>query len=233
MTDYNVNEELIDTVIRYAAAKQVDEIAAKYSGEDLPAHNFSKDFNRRMKSFFASKVKKSRSRKIGKWALCACAAMFILMVVSAVTIYSVDAFRVPVLNFLQEISGESTTFYATESSDYSAFEDELHGMYVPRYIPEGYMINGVQNRNVKFLEYVNKSGNQIRLTNIKENSTLSLDNEEVGSQIIKVHGEDARSFENEGVNYLLFRFDKHTFLLAGSVDKEELLKIAQSLHYVK
>jgi len=236
MADQDMNKELIDTVIKYAAAREVEDIAAEYAeGVSFPAHAFSKDFNRKMKSFFAKKQRKEKGRRTGKWLLRACAAMFILIVVAAVTIYSVDAFRVPVLNFLREVTNKEITYYSTDTVDYSGFEDQIHGLYVPRYIPTGYELSDLKKDYDVVLEYKNTQikSKVIKLVYIKGNSTTSIDNEGVRQENIQVNGEKAELLIGDKLNYLIFKYDKQTFLLTADLSKEEMVKIAESMHFNK
>ncbi|NLZ52115.1 MAG: DUF4367 domain-containing protein [Thermoanaerobacteraceae bacterium] len=70
-------------------------------------------------------------------------------------------------------------------------------------------------------------------TVLSKDSVAGVDSENAYTETIKVNGDNAEYFFKDKISILLFKYDGIVFLLQGSLPKNELIKIAESMKYTK
>jgi hypothetical protein len=227
-----LTENLYDEIYKYAAAQRMDELAGEYPSDDeLGDIKLSPQFKKKMGRYFKRlrrQNNRSRNRKI---ALRIAAGIIVLLLVSTTVVFSVEAFRLPVLNLLRNIGKESTTIYVKEGdADYSSVADKIHGLYLPSYIPDSYsikvIINSANNKRVTYEDTANRSINFMYLL---YNTTLGIDSENAQEKQVPVNGEDAQLYIKGDYGTLIFSFKDQQFVLQGHLSEQEIIKMAESL----
>lgn len=136
------------------------------------------------------------------------------------------------LNIFSEKDDDSTTIHIGDgTADYDAFTD-IHGVYLPNYIPASYSVQDIQKYdNYYYVIFANADKNIIQLQNLLSDSYAGIDNEGANTETITINNEDAQFFSKDGVNILIFKYNKNVFTLNASLSKDELIKIAESMEY--
>lgn len=150
------NEELFDHMIKYGTSEWADDI----SPDDIPEEDLSNQLNQKMGTMFASARKKANRKRRFVTARRVAAVFLVFLTMASITVMSVEAFRVPVLNFIFQKSSNKNKFNISVD-DSSSYDNDN---FVFEYIPSGYKfiektVFGDQHRFV--YEYRNKSGSTI------------------------------------------------------------------------
>lgn len=90
------NEELFDHIIEYGAGRWTDEI----SPDNIPEEELSDQLNQKIDTMFSSARKRANRKRRFITARRIAAVFVVLFTMASVTVMSVEAFRVPVLNFI-------------------------------------------------------------------------------------------------------------------------------------
>lgn len=224
MNEKDTFDKILDTLIDEAIP-----IVESMSDEDLPDEipgEYSEDFEKRMKKIFAAERKKIRRKQILKNVrrIAACFAIFI--VVSGITVMSVSALRVKILNLIFN-SQETNTEVRFEDSDQSNEYDDV-GLEL-MYVPDGFnLVNkDIQNNNV-YLRFEN--GNlYFSVTITKSIGTTSIDTEGSQTEEMYINGERALYSENSKLKILTGVIEDYVFTIKGNIDKNEIIEISKNL----
>ena len=90
------NEELFDHIIEYGASSWTDEI----SPDNIPEEELSDQLNQKIDNMFSSARKRANRKRRFITAQRIAAVFVMLLTMASITVMSVEAFRVPVLNFI-------------------------------------------------------------------------------------------------------------------------------------
>ena len=140
-------------------------------------------------------------------------------------IYSVEAWRVKFLNFVFDSTAPDTEIKFTDTKQNSFYNDVVE----LRYIPAGFELeeSEVSKRHV-FLKFVyNDQSFLLKRNNIASNSAVNT--EEGTVENITINNYEGIYIEKEDDNILIWHDGVYTYRLAGNIEKEELIKIAENI----
>lgn len=157
------------------------------------------------------------------------AAMVVLAIFGATTVLvvSVDALRVPVLNFFLTQEERYTILSSAESNDLTGSENinDIRG-----YIPKGYKIvyetyygHGYYN-----LRYQNEAGQIISIRTGEGDVQLYADTENATFEKIELNGQSALFIQKDGLRLIMQKKDAQFILdfFAESMEESEFFRIA-------
>lgn len=216
------NEELFDHIIEYGASSWADDI----SPDDIPEEDLSDQLNQKMDNMFSSARKRANRKRRFITARRIAAVFVILLTMASVTLMSVEAFRVPVLNFIFEKSNNSNKF------NISVDDDAKQETFLFNYIPDGYKfiektIFGNEQRFV--YEYRNSENSTIYIsiqTHINHSYYMNIDKTSY-SKIVYNH--QIYYYIKNMTSEVFWYKDKHLFNLKANISKEEILRIADNI----
>ncbi|MDZ4132378.1 MAG: DUF4367 domain-containing protein, partial [Dethiobacteria bacterium] len=216
-----------DQLLEYAAVRQLETLADAHPSERASGHKFSPGFEKKMQLLFIQEEKSKRIATLKKRALQIAAALLIFILLSGVTILSVEAWRVRVLNFIIEINEKSTSFLMEEGSiDYSQFP-ETPGLHLPSYIPDGYTLEKIETSgSFNVVTYKNDGGDLILLQGLASGSSVGIDSEDAYHEQLLVNDEQAYYYFKNDYSTLLFGYKESKFLLGGLISRDEIIRIA-------
>ena len=158
---------------------------------------------------FAQQKRKLHMKRIGTFISKVAIVVLILLGLSTVTVLSVDAFRVPVLNFLMDQSGRySTVVFENNANPDGIGEDSVVTRFEVN-LPEGYRIikhdiTGMSD----MITCSNEHGHMLYLEITKTDSGLTVDTEDQGFQKTDFHGYEAVFQDKNG--YCLMWLDDNS-----------------------
>ena len=224
MNEKDTFEKILDTLIDEAIP-----IVESMPDEDLPDEipvKYSEDFEKRMKKIFATERKKIRRKQILKNVrrIAACFAIFI--VVSGITVMSVSALRVKILNLIfnsQETNTEVQFEDSEQSNEYNNVGLEL------MYVPDRFEIKreDIQASDV-YIRFEN-GDLYFSVTITKSIGTMSIDTEGSQTEEMYINGERALYSENSKLKILTGMIGDYTFTIKGNIDKNEIIEISKNL----
>ena len=227
MNKNTLNERILDEIIRYAVTNNIEETKWTREEELAKRYTFSASHEQKMQQLFKQQKRKEKIAHMKRSALKIAAGGLIFLSVSCVTVMSVDALRVNILNFINERLDNYTKVSVDETEKPNA---EIQGEVMPAYLPEGYEKVFFEYKNdYYFSTYQDKNGNEIILVKLSEWTTAGIDSEDAYMERLIVNGHAAEYYEKNSNSTLLYRYEGKVFLLSGPISKNEIIKIAESL----
>ena len=240
MNKDTLNERILDEIIKYAVASNIEETKWPKEEELAKKYTFSASFEQKMQKLFAQQRRKEKIARMKRTALKIAAGILIFLSVSFVTIMNVDALRVNFLNFINEKLEQYTKVSVEHGSNPITNENksdaELQGKVLPSYLPESYnkkVIFENKNNDYYLCKYQDYNGNEIDLIKISEWSTAGIDSEDAYMEHLIVNDQAAEYYEKNNYSTLLYKYEGEVFLLSGQIPKNEILKIAESMEIQK
>lgn len=217
------NEEMFDHIIKYGTSEWADDI----SPDDIPEEKLSNELNQKMDTMFASARKRANRKRRFITARRIAAVFLVFLTMASITVMSVEAFRVPVLNFIFKSNNENESI--TEMKPTSNDTD-----FTFKYIPSGYQFvkKTVAEDNSYFMyEYKDTKDNWIVIELNSDVESKSYSAIEKTDYIQFVYKQTNYYFLQGHSNQLLWYKNKFIHKISSSLSKEELLKIATNIKY--
>lgn len=183
--------------------------------------------NENMETGFQSKEKKPHFSKAGKVA----AACLVVFIAGGCVTMSVDALRIPILNFFSTSKGQYSVVTTETDPEMPMPEREaIDTAYIPGKVVEGYKEEfRRESKNLMTIIYSDENGQQYSFTQgvAKIESWLS-QQEDFDEKRDADLGTYYTFNYNEGAS-ILWSFDGYTFILEGNIPEEELVNVADTL----
>lgn len=207
------------------------------SDEELANISFSDEFEEKMQKLIEKQKKFYYYwlNTAGKRAAAVIAALFVGL--TAVT-FGVKAIREPFLRFIVETFEKFSSIIFINDDDNSSQSNVAASADVelevaePQYIPDGFVL---ESKNEDFMVYQelyfnsDKSKSIVYTQMITKNAIVQADTEDTTYNNIQINGYEAISYTRNGNNTVVFNSDKYVFTVTGSVDMNEIIKIAESI----
>lgn len=232
MNRNELDDQLLDQVLKYIASEEMEKLASQYpSSEELESQvSFRPKFEKQMLKFINKIKRQDKIHRFKIYALRVGVSFIVFLVISTAAILSVDALRVPFLNLLTISGKESTTIRINDLEvDYNLFSDKIDGLALPNFIPESYSIKTLDRLGDYYIiEFANIDNGKIRLETLLDGSTFGVDNENTLKESLVINNEPAQYFQKDETNVLIFIYNKQAFMIEASIHKDELIDIAES-----
>lgn len=224
MADEKMNEKLFETVL-YQALKEVE----SEPNPDLPLDEdveFSEAHKKRMKKLFDAERKKLRRKGYIKTFKYMAACLGLLIVVSSVTVMSVSALRIRVLNFIFNTEQTNTEITSSEETEDHVYDDEELSI---EYLPDGFVLQTQKTTDqITYLCFGN-GVDTIDFLIYPTDGTTSVDTENAISEKMVINGYDCLYSEIEHEKMLTVFNSYSTIVISSTINKNEIIKIAQNL----
>ncbi len=199
-------------------------------------HTFSKRHEKRMKRVLkkAKKVEKKGSYcgyQQKYFQLVAGVSLFLC--VGIVTVTNVEAFRVPILCFFEEMK-ENYLLLKIDNNKTNIVSEKFQS-YVPMYTPEDYVIIDVQESEKNFcIKYENSKNKNVYLYYYWEQmGTIKINTEGAIVDEIELNGNKAYIIQNEDEIRIHINKELERIYLNGRLSYEEALKVMESVEGMK
>ncbi len=226
---------IVDQMLKYASELRMDDMAGEIAiPEEMAARTYSSEFDNRMSAYFKTMRRKSACRRTGKALTRVAVIVIAFLAVSTTVVMSVDAFRVPALEFFGRVEdGAYSASVVDVSGIYDSNKEEIKGTFLPSYVPEGYKLDFVDRAGrIYTVRYINDSDGFIIFQLLIEGSAVQVSNNGIQKEV-PVKDQTGQLFLENGQSTLLFKYQKNTFLLGGTIDEEDIVHMADSLEYYK
>lgn len=166
----------------------------------------------------------------------------LFIIISGITILSVDAARAKLLNLVLNMEEEYTSIELTNNRSGNVLGNSLYinweNAYAPTYIPDGYTVQSISNaHNIKFIEYKNvekNSDNQpIVFIQMPTQTKGVVDTEDAKVTYIQINSYEGVLIEKDNLVSIIWHNDEYLFDLSGYESKSEMIKIAESVKFLE
>jgi len=236
-------EKIFDVLLEYAIACYVEDLANELEKEnDMHEHiPFPVELDKKIKMLINQYYRKAKIKSI--WEITKkvfpriVAVFFAIFLFFTIGVISSEAFRVKLLNFLVQIEKEYTSIdirnsdFESSNLDYSNIPSNWGEIYVPEHVPEGFKIVNTKNlSDVKIIHYEDDNKRFIVFEQSKsEKSNIRVDTENAAVQEVKINDAKGLLVEKNGLITIVWHNNDLSFSLMSRIDKEELLKMAESI----
>ena len=198
----------------------------------LGSITFSEEFESQMHRLLAR-------RRHGFYVLFGTAGRRVASIVAAVLVamsvatVSVEALREPVGEFFAQVFEKFTHVFFVNDVPPTLTAELVTRK--PSYIPEGYAPEQEITIDTAYkMVYGNDMGKKLRYTQrFKKKIGVQVDTENVQYTSIVIGDQPGIIYHNKEMHTITFSDNKYTYTLSGSISVDELLKIAESLIFLK
>lgn len=228
MSDAEFDEMLREALIIYMD-KEMEEIP---SDEELKGYQtFSPEFEKKMEALIKKSSKKYISINRFRVRKSMAAAALIIVVFSA--FMSVEAIRVPVIKLSEKIYTEFSEILFNNEKNIDT-PDKIEEIYVPSYIPEGYTLEEENNMtSMNIMVYSNQQEQVIFVDQYTLSVSMAVDTEGITTEEITVNGRVGIIYTKKGLTTIIINDNRYAYLISGYESREEIIRIAESLHIKK
>lgn len=195
-------------------------------------HSFSSGFEKKMKQL----IKKAKIKYISinrfRIRRSIAAASLILIILTASM--SVEAVRMPIIRLTEKIYTEFSEIIF-ENEDNIEVPEKIEEVYVPSYIPEGYTLKEEVNdmRSMHFFFYTNEEGQELSVEQLVLGVHMAVDTEGITTEEITINGLSGIIYTKRGLTSIIVNDNRYVHFISGYEDREELIKVVESLHVRK
>jgi len=234
MSNKQLNEKLLDktldlmieSVISEAEDKIVEDILRDIDiNEDVV---FSDEHKKRMQKIFDIEQRKLRFNKLYYYSKRIAVVLLILIVVFGISLVSVEAWRVKVLNFIIEISDDSTGLAVVGNENENKSELSEYE-FLLEYIPKGLELE-YQAIDSEFITIQYASDEYYFNFSVSSANKMRIDTENAAIHQLTINGRKAFYSTNDNVNILVWYDDNFIYDVTGTISKEDIIKIAENLN---
>jgi len=191
-------------------------------------HNFSPSFEGKMKKLIlrSKRMEKNLSSRYRRII-----AITAIVIVLATVTLSIPNVRAAISEFIIEVYDKySHIFFENDNYDDNNHSEEFIS-YAPTFIPDGFEVTFENYDDSVLIEYENQLGDQMisYIQQYKDDLSAYINTEGVQLEEIIVNGFSAYYYSNKGTQNLLWYDDHYYYRLSSTLDKEMLVKIAESI----
>lgn len=245
MSYQNLKNEMFESLIKYAAECESDELARllPLDSELQNLHVFSEDFKNKIKKLIKQQRRLEKRKKYIQIRKRIAAMIIILFVGVSFVVANVEALRTPVINFIIEVKDKFTKINIKyESKDHKDHKDQSYiiipdnkDMLLPTYMPKGYELTDFIDSDKGYIAmYSNEEGQQIIFSKSLQAQNISFDTED--AETIKTEINNNKTYISKKDNKIVLTMIKdknETYTLSGEVDQIEAIKIMKSAEVEK
>ena len=221
----NVLNDAFDLLLDEAA-----ENAAEHLGQNLQEPEeqieFSAEHEQKMQWIFRQEHRKLRRRKIMKYTKIAACMVGVLILSAGITISSVDAWRVKVLNYVLDFNQPNTDFSFNEPGSGQQYEGDDITL---GYIPDGFELTEQSKSRMGIILAYTKEEQYFDISFTNIGTSFSVDTEDGTVEKITFKGYEAVYTSNPNINALVWHDNELVFKVLGNISKEEIFKIAEGI----
>lgn len=229
----DLKQDKTDALLRLALEEQMEQDVYlnqyKTDADMEEPHTFSDEHNRKMKKMMKKALRVERHSERHKMIRRIAAAIGLVLVGSITMVTRVEAFRVPLLRFFNNITAESTFFGVQKENNFAVTEKFQE--YEPQYIPAGFSVAAVEEfENSFYIRYINADSSKSYIFMFFENiDNKAVDTENAVSSEEYINGNRVTVIQKgEDIRLIMYK-DNHEFCLQGNINIDEGYKILKNI----
>lgn len=223
------NDIFESKTFRKACEKTCEKIADEYPNEGNRQHVFSENFEKKMAELI-KKPPKNKSvifKNVGK-RIAVVTAVVILGLTT--TVFSVKAFRVPVINFFVKVYETFTSLFV-ENTQVEYNDNFQFTPKHPSYVPQGFEVENEYTYDVMYrIDYKSKNNlyYYFKQDRLYQNQIIDTEHSNY-NDIIQHNGTKYYYYITDG-NKKMVWFDTHySYMISGNIDQDDMFRIAESI----
>lgn len=218
------NIEITDDLLYELVPKAEKIILEQLPTEKELNYIFSKAFEKKMKKLLKKNSDKYFIKSFKKIAV----TFLIISSIILTTVMSVEALRAKIFKVIKEIYKELTSISFIVDNDDSNIDFIV---MEAEYIPKGFdKIDTEKLYTMIFITYKNEDGEEIIYKQNKiTNGTSIIDTENAEIENIVINGYKGQIVYKNETNHLIWLDNEYLYSIRSTIEKEELIKMAESI----
>ncbi|HCX63131.1 DUF4367 domain-containing protein [Sedimentibacter sp.] len=192
-------------------------------------HSFSDEFDKRMKTL----IKKANIKyvNIDKFRVRRSIVAASLIIIIATASMSVEALRLPIIKLTEKIYTEFSEILF-DNEENIAVPEMIEDVYVPSYMTEGYTLieESKDMKLMHFLVYANEKDQLIMVDQFTLGVSMAVDTEGITTEEITIKDKSGIIYSKNGLTTIIINDNNYVHMISGYESREEIIKIAESLH---
>lgn len=193
----------------------------------IPEHEFSTEFESRI-----AKIKRRQHNPVYRWLWKRknrlIAAIMGIVILGGTAVCSVEAVRMPVVNFFLRFDNSNSHVVADKNSNTGISKKYL--AYIPSYVPDGFDISYKdESSDYIMIEYSDGNGSYYDLTCSLDFESNSVDTEDSTYEEVVINGKTAYICEKDDRLLAVYYTDDYAYGISGTLSKNEIIKIFESI----
>lgn len=226
------NKDLFESEeFRNACEKTCEKIADEYPTTGKNHHVFSYEFEQKMKELTEAKQKRKLFNRFNSVGRRIAIIVVISIIILTTTVFSVKALRVPIIDFFVKAYEEFFTIF-TGDADKKYTEEFNFTPKSPTYVPKGFSCDKIYEDDLSYRENYSSSVGllyYIKQDRLYQNQKIDIDQYD---EKIELSGIQYYYYVTDADNSVVWFDADYSYMISGNIDKEEMLKIAQSMEFV-
>ncbi len=220
----NLFDKAFEMMLEEAATKADEKLgeSLNVSSEEIV---FSEEHEKKMKRLFNKERRTQKRKKYFKYTQRIACILLAFVLVSGVTIFSVDAWRIKFLNFVLESNEPNTDFNFSDNGGTTYSDDNV----ILHYVPMGFEIDDVQNSKRRIYLRFSNGDMYFGITVNGINGSYSIDTENAVVERITINNNEGIYSSNENINILVWHDDEYVYRITANISEDEIIKIAENL----
>lgn len=221
------SEYLLELALEEQLENDPEILNFKSEDELETPHVFSKEHEKKMKEIFRAASRAERKAKNRKYFQRMAAGVAIMLCLSGFTVMNVEAFRVPVVEFLLDISEKYTLLQPDTNSQTLTKNFQI---YEPTYVPVGFQVVELSEIEDRFsIDYSTEEQLWYTLIFCYNSRPLSIDTENTSLETYTINGNKAVIIEKNGILNIIMYSGNSYYELMGNISYDEANKILKSI----
>lgn len=199
--------------------------------EPIPTHRFTWRFEHKMRKIIKNVARSPQMRRIANYSKRAVLIIAALLIMTFGAVMSVEALRVRFFKLISQTFEKYTAIWFEKSAN----APENIDIFIPyeiTVIPKGFRISEMlYDPDAKWqdITYRNDAGNRISFEQGNlETMSISVNTEGVSLEKTEINGCEAYYFSNIGMQSVYWFDDTYFFMITSDLDKNMVLKLAES-----
>lgn len=225
------NKETFDKILD-ALIDEALPIVESMPDKDLPEEKpipHPEEFEKHLANIFAKERRKIKRAKLFKYTRRVAACLVICMIALGVTVMSVSALRVRVLNMIFNTHQTNTDIRVVDPEEENASDTYAEDEVAIEYIPEGFTLEKRKIFDKSIYLQFRKDALYFKIDIRDLNGFGSVDTENADKETITINNWSALYSENDNVKTISFHDENYIYFIDGILEKEELIRIAQGV----
>ncbi len=218
--------EILKKALFIAMEKELETIPSNIELKEY--HTFTIEFEKNMKAL----IKKANIKyvNINKFRIRRSIVAASLIIIIAAASMSVEAIRLPVVRLTERIYTEFSEILFDNNENIEVPET-IEDVYVPSYIPEGYTLTEENNMKLMhFMYYTNEKNQEISVEQFTLGVSMAVDTEGITTEEITINGMNGIIYSKRGLTTIIVNDNSYVHLISGYENRDELIKVAESLY---
>ena len=238
MDKVNLRGKLFDTILESAVKDDFEQELEKMpSEEDLAKeYSLSSGLQEKINKIIANGRRKIRLQKIRRISKKAAVIVAVIIPITLAGLFSVEASRTAIFNAILDWQSDHATIHFEDSTSSQAPQSmPVDAFYKPVYLPDGFTEGKTTKMGTSVhIVYQNKDQTTLLFDQspVSEEGSISIDTEHTVYSEITIDGYKASLFTgktSKDNTVLVWRNKTNSFTLISTINKDELLKIAENI----